>query len=185
MPDTSPPVQQRLWRGFKRHWPWLLVIAAGVYLFQMVYPSVDLDERSDPAPTVNLETLEGDRFQLSDHEGDVVVVSFWATWCPACRAELPFKQSLYEDYAEANEDVTFVGISINEAGLDAVREYADGEDLSFTQTADRSGLLPQFGGEGSIPATFIVDREGNIRFQHEGFLAKPALENAVDALLAE
>lgn len=172
-----------LWRFVQKSWSWVLLLAAAGYLLYTVNPPAGLTERSDPAPDFALTTAEGERFRLSEHRGEVVVLSFWATWCPACRTELPFKQRAHEAYAD--EPVRFVGVSLDEEGLDRVREFSADRTLTFTQVADHSGLLQQFGGEGAIPATFLIDREGTIRFQHEGFLASPALHRAIEQLLSE
>ncbi len=173
----------RAWGFVRRNWSWGLVVALMGYLVYTVNPPIDLDERSDPAPAFALPTMTGEQFDLSAHEGEVVVVTFWATWCAACRTERPMKESLYADMT--GEDVEFVHVSINESGLDAVRRFAETRSLEIPQVADRSGLLRSFGGSGAIPATFLIDREGQIRYQHEGLLAKPALRSAVQRLLAE
>jgi len=92
------------------------------------------------------------------------------------------KESLYADLAD--EEVSFVYVSVNESGLDAVREFSEDRTMGIPQVADRR-LLRQFGGSGAIPATFLIDRQGQIRYQHEGLLAKPALQKAVRYLLDE
>ncbi|NBB87025.1 MAG: redoxin domain-containing protein [Bacteroidetes bacterium] len=181
-PDATPGRPRRALSFVKRNWTWLLVLGLIGYLVYTVNPPVSLDERRGTAPAFVLPTMTDERFDLSAHRGDVVVVTFWATWCPACRTERPMKESLYADLQ--GEDVAFVHVSVNESGLDAVREFAEGRDMAIPQVADRA-LLGAFGGSGAIPATFLIDRQGQIRYQHEGLLAKPALRGAVERLLEE
>ena len=181
-PDTTPGRPRRALAFLKRNWTWLLVLGLIGYLVYTVNPPVSLDERRGAAPAFVLPTMAGNQFDLSAHQGEVVVVTFWATWCPSCRTERPMKESLYADLQ--GEEVAFVHVSVNESGLDAVREFAEGRDMAIPQVADR-GLLGAFGGSGAIPATFLIDRQGQIRYQHEGLLAKPALRRAVERLLEE
>ena len=181
-PDVPPGRVRRALAFLQRNWTWLIVLGLIGYLVYTINPPVNLDERQGAAPAFVLPTMTGERFDLSAHRGDVVVVTFWATWCPACRTERPMKESLYADLQ--GEDVAFVHVSVNESGLAAVREFAEGRDVAIPQVADR-GLLGAFGGSGAIPATFLIDRQGQIRYQHEGLLAKPALRRAVHRLLKE
>lgn len=112
-----------------------------------------------PAPALSLIGLDGQPFALSDLRGTPVVLNFWATWCPPCRAELPELQAASERLAG---QVAIVGVNQAEAPGD-VRSFVDRLGLTFSMPLDENGIASRTYGVRSLPTTFFIDRQGVIR----------------------
>lgn len=109
-----------------------------------------------------LEDLNGQRTYLGDLQGEVVVVNFWATWCPPCIAEMPSLQELYSEYGDR---VTFLFVSQEEKPTLVKFLNKKGYDLPVYNPLSK---IPEQLYSRSIPATFILDREGGIRVSKIG-----------------
>jgi peroxiredoxin len=154
----------------------------GIYLVWTVYPSVDLSAPSSPVPDFTAPTLRGMPFQLSAHRGQVLVLNVWATWCPPCRLEVPGLNRLQHRFR--GDGVQVVGLNVNADDLDAVRAFVNERTITYPQVQARAIVRQHFPGE-AIPRTYLVDRQGRVRFTHTGFLIPSALEDAIEALLDE
>ncbi|MFW5973172.1 MAG: redoxin domain-containing protein [Bacteroidota bacterium] len=162
---------------------WAIVIALAVYLFRSVSPNIDLDNTLGSAPDFALDDLDGQTFQLSDHRGNVVVLNFWATWCPPCRLEMPSFVSLQEEMKD--EGVQFIGASLDEEGPAVVRPYAEKVGVNYPIVMADGSLVRSYGGVSAVPTTLLIDRQGHVRYRHEGYLTKGALKKALRSLIAE
>ncbi|ALX49020.1 redoxin domain-containing protein [Lentibacillus amyloliquefaciens] len=117
------------------------------------------------APDFQLETLDGEQVALSDYRGRRVMVNFWATWCPPCRAEMPDMQSFYED-----KDVEILAINLTgtESSREGVTDFTNEFGLTFpilmdedTQVANEYQIQP-------IPSSFMIDSNGRIQYKALG-----------------
>lgn len=121
---------------------------------------------------------------LSQYQGKVIVVNFWATWCPPCRDEMPELAELHQAYQGKN--VVVLGIAIDE--LDLVQEYLQTSPVSYPiVVADYAGmnLSEQLGNEhGILPYTVIIDSHGKVIKTFLGRISKPMLEPVLQPLLA-
>jgi peroxiredoxin len=169
----------RLWR----YGSWGVLLVTLVYAYRSVSPNIDLSQRYDPAPDFELRDMNGNVFRLSDQRGEVVVLNFWATWCPPCRAEIPGFVRLQREFA--GDGVRFVGISLDEEGFTVVRPFASKHGLNYAQVVDRGEVAHRYGGISSVPTTFLIDREGRIRYVHSGLLLRRALGSALRELVNE
>ena len=118
-----------------------------------------------PAPLFELRDLEENALTLADQRGQVVLLNFWATWCGPCRQELPHLQRLYDSWAASG--LVVWGLSTDTQAA-AVRGFVDQHDYSFPVALAADVARSQYGVRG-IPATFLVDRGGIVRYGHEGF----------------
>jgi thiol-disulfide isomerase/thioredoxin len=180
--SLSPEVRRRLalaWRIVS----WGIIVALVVILWRRVYPSIDLDVVHGAAPDFELLDLEGRPFRLSDHRGQVIVLNFWATWCPPCRAEIPWFIRLQEEWREAG--VLFVGVSLDEGGVAEVAPYARDRGINYPVLVDGDVAARRFERVDVLPTTYLIDREGNVRFRHEGLLLAGALRPALRVLARE
>ncbi len=110
------------------------------------------------APDFTLKTLDGRSVSLKDYRGKVVLVNFWATWCPPCREEMPLFEEVYEKYREKGFEVLAVSTdSSKEAVTDFVKKYK----LKFTVLFDDANVANIYGIQG-LPTSFLIDREGKI-----------------------
>lgn len=118
------------------------------------------------APNFTLPTLDGKSFSLKQ-PGKVVLLDIWATWCPPCRAEIPYLVKLAKKYAD--KDVVLVGVAIDERKSD-VASFAKQKGINYTVALDPGAQsLGQRYQLRGIPATYIIDKEGIIRKVHSGF----------------
>jgi peroxiredoxin len=119
------------------------------------------------APTYGAVTLAGDSANLNDLEGRVVLLNVWATWCGPCREEIPALQELYELHNERGFDV--VGVSIDGRGQDtAIRNFAESYGVTYPLWHDPDDYISTRYRLVGVPATFLIDRGGVIRWFHLG-----------------
>jgi len=124
------------------------------------------------APDFVLTTLGGEEFRLSAQRGTPVVLNFWATWCPPCRAELPELRSASERNAGR---ITVVGVNQGESAA-TVAKSASELGPTFLIPLDHQGDVSQLYGVRSLPTTFFIDREGIIRQIQNGPLTQAILD---------
>lgn len=120
-----------------------------------------------PAPPLALEDIDGREHRLSDSRGKVIVVNFWATWCPPCVAEMPAMQRMYD--ALADEGIHVLAVNAGESAEDIRSFVRDFEPaLVFPLLRDTNGeTFAQWRVLG-LPHTFIVDRSGNLAYTAQG-----------------
>ena len=135
----------------------------------------------NPAPDFTLPGLDGQPAKLSQFRGRVVVLNFWASWCPSCRAEARD----FGDFARRYRDrgVTVVGVNIREDAA-TVRAFAEANDLDYPLLLDADGVVGRMYQVVGIPTTIIVDAAGEARGRHVGVLNAAQLAAYVDPLLA-
>lgn len=110
------------------------------------------------APNFTLKTLEGKEISLSDLRGKVVLVNFWATWCPPCREEMPLFEEVYKKYK--NRGFEILAIS-TDTSADAVKEFVKEFKVSFPVLMDDGKVSSSYGIQG-LPTSFLIDREGKV-----------------------
>ena len=137
-----------------------------------------------PAPDFTLSAKSGGQVSLSDLEGQVVMVNFWATWCGPCRKEMPHLEALHRRYADLG--FTLLGVNVEEDSSGADRFLAE-TPVSFPILFDPRSQVSKLYDVIAMPSTVLIDREGNMRFIHHGY--KPGYESEyqtqVRALLRE
>jgi peroxiredoxin len=142
-----------------------------------------LPQKGFATPDFELETLDGRTIVLSELRGQVVLINFWATWCPPCRAEMPAMQRVYEQYRDQGFEVLAVNLQEHDVPMSA---FVEERGLTFPVLPDRDGSVSNVYRVTSIPTTFFVDRSGVIQeVIIGGPLARPLIESKVTALLAQ
>jgi peroxiredoxin len=121
----------------------------------------------DPLPAFVFASLDGDSVALADLAGSPVLLNLWATWCPPCRAEIPFLQTIHEEFAPLGLRV--VGISADNAGaLGQVRDFLAEAEVTYENLLDPRGESMEVFRLLGLPATYLVDREGNLALMRTG-----------------
>jgi len=145
-------------------------------------PSIDLRNEGRPAPTFAAETIDGETFRLREHRGEVVVVNVWATWCAPCRVEMPGFVDLQEEFRDRG--VRFVGVSVDREGTGVVQSFVEDEGINFPQIVAPALANRHFPGT-VVPRTYLIDKDGRIRYKHSGVILKWALDDALETLVEE
>ena len=135
-----------------------------------------------PAPELTLNDIDGNTVSLSDHLGSVVLVNNWATWCPPCKAEMPTLQAYYT--AHLPEGFTLLAIEAGDPLPDVIA-FVESYQLTFPILIDPNNLALQAFNNDSLPSSYVLDRQGNIRLAWTGPISLEMLEKYVTPLLEE
>ncbi|MBM3265133.1 MAG: redoxin domain-containing protein [candidate division Zixibacteria bacterium] len=117
------------------------------------------------APDFSMKTLSGTTTSLNDLKGKVVIVNFWATWCPPCREEMPALENIWQTY-QNNPNVAFLIASVDQERR-LVKPYID--EHGYTFPVYYAGVSAMHYQVVSIPTTYVIDRTGTVQFVHVGY----------------
>ena len=139
----------------------------------------------DPAPQFQAVSLEDDRaVSLADYAGQTVLVNLWATWCAPCRIETPYLQSVYEENRERG--LMIVGVSVDSpSALDSVKDFLGEMGVTYDILLDPDMVSTDVFAAIGLPATFLIDRDGVVRFTRLGPIVEgdPAFLEALEQTL--
>jgi peroxiredoxin len=145
------------------------------------------EEARPKAPDFSLRTVSGERLKLSDYQGKVVVLNFWATWCAPCKSELTVLQTFLDKHAA--EGLAVVSVNIDDPKTSAeVRRFVTDKKLTIPVPLDpEAEVLGKYNPKQALPFLVIIDRDGRRVYQHTGFGegAEQQIEQEVATLLAE
>ena len=136
-----------------------------------------------PAPDFTLQDERGDDVQLSEFQGKVVLLNFWATWCGPCKIEMPWFVEFQRKYKDRGFSV--VAVSLDDEGWEIVRPFVNELELNFPVVVGNDEMADEFGGVVALPTTFIIDRQGRIVATHTGLISKSNYEEEIEQLLIE
>ena len=125
------------------------------------------------APDFSLQTASGDSYQLSEQRGQVILVNFWATWCPPCRYEMPVMQRVYQDYKDRGFTILAVNVT-NQDSPAKVAAFTSDLELTFPILMDLDGTVTRQYQIHSFPTSFFIDKTGNV---HEVVIGGPMAES--------
>ncbi|MGC9452832.1 MAG: TlpA family protein disulfide reductase [Oceanipulchritudo sp.] len=128
-----------------------------------------------------VQTLDGKQLSAESLAGKVVLVDFWATWCPPCRKEIPGFVELQEAYGDSG--LVIVGVSLDRDGPPVVNSFAREYGIQYPLAMADQSILEAFGGIEALPTTFLIDRNGRIVSRHVGYVDKQVFETAIQSLL--
>ncbi len=156
----------------------LLFVSAGLLSCQR---QVSSGGSESVAPDFTLNDLEGRPFRFADTRGKVVILDFWATWCPPCKRELPHFQELYEEYKD--EGLVVIGIALDREGASAVKPFVEAHGFTYPVLIGDKRITATYGGIRGIPTTFVIDRQGRIVEKYVGYRDKQVFESVIRKLL--
>ncbi|MFJ7889375.1 redoxin domain-containing protein [Lysinibacillus xylanilyticus] len=155
----------------------------------------EMDERKiglkngDTPPDFTLTSLDGKDVTLSELRGKKVVLNFWATWCPPCKAEMPHMQNYYEQYAK-KDNVEIIAVNLthaerdvtDDAKVDSVMTFRDSYNLTFPILLDPKNSVGEDYQILTIPTTYFIDSNGYIQRAIKGPMNVEMLKQYVEAL---
>lgn len=129
------------------------------------------------APDFELETLEGKTVKLSELQGKKVMLNFWATWCPPCKAEMPFMEKFYQ---EAGDEIEIIAINIDTKN--DVAGFAKEMGVTFPILLDKDEQVMKTYQILSIPTTYFIDQDGLIQHKFIGAMSPEKMREFTDSL---
>lgn len=117
-------------------------------------------------PDYSAMNLDGTKFDLASRRGKVVLLNVWATWCGPCRYEIPELQRIHDAYAPRGFEV--VGVSVDESGIESVKQFIDEYEMRYPVALDPQGQLANLLQTSVLPTSVLVDREGRILWKKYG-----------------
>lgn len=151
-----------------------LPIVLVFFLCAKAEKGVETENNFPAAPEFSLTDLVGNEISLSDYEGKVIFLNFWATWCSPCRAEIPGFVELYEKYE--NKGMQIIGISLDMAGVNKVLNFVKEYKINYPVAMATRKMYSDYEPGRAIPVTIIIDQKGKIRHKHIGYMDKGTLE---------
>ncbi len=135
------------------------------------------------APPWELKDLNGRSVKSSDFKGKVVMLNFWATWCPPCREEIPALIALQNQYKD--KGLVVVGVSLDQNGPATVKAFVARMKVHYPVVMGDDKIAAAYGGVSIIPTTYLIDRQSNIAGGVEGGADQATLESAIAPLLGK
>ncbi len=131
------------------------------------------EETDPPAPDFSLKDLQGRTITLADYKGKVLILNFWATWCPPCRVEIP---DFIEAYKELRgQGLEILGVSVDTIGIPKLSDWISRAGINYPVVLATREMLRDYEPGNYIPASIVVDRSGRIRFRKVGVLDKATI----------
>ncbi len=186
--NTGTSIQTRSKSILEDAFNYGLLVAAVVLIAiasqSWIHPRVEMKEGAARKlmPPLILPQLGGETWRLQDHRGEVVLINFWATWCPPCRQETPGLAKLARDYQ--SKGLAVVGVSMDEGGASAIQAFVNEFHLPYpVAVPDRASPLAS--AVESLPTTILLDRQGRVARTYMGAVRESVFQADVDRLLAE
>ncbi len=152
----------------------LTILSLGIFAVVFTFNFLIARVNDQAAPEFTLTALDGTEVTLTDFAGKVLFLNFWATWCPPCRQEIPGFLEMYDKYKD--EGMEILGVSLDRQGMDVVKAFAKKMKITYSLAMANNEIMQAYQPGQYIPATIIIDREGNIHEKHVGYMEKTQVE---------
>jgi peroxiredoxin len=188
--------------GRRRRWTWAAAAATSACLGAMTLPGTRvLAERCvgvcsevgvrlwqslansdhNMAPDFTLNDASGKPVKLSDFRGKVVLLNFWATWCPPCKVEIPWLVEFQQTYGD--RDFVVLGVSLDEDGWKSVQPFLDDNKINYRVMIGNDDIAALYGGIKSLPTTLLIDKSGRIASTYAGLVSQSEYRTGIELLL--
>src|SRR3990172_3057506 len=178
--DVLP--QTSIWGRLGRWAAVLLVVGLIALLGWGVVKAANGPRDAGMAPDFSLTGFDGRTVALSQLRGQVVIINFWASWCPPCREEAAYLEQTWRKYQDRG--VVFIGVDYVDTDKEALA-YIQEFDITYINGPDIGTRISQAYNIKGVPETFYVDKKGQLRGVHIGPLKAPELDQKIEELLAE
>jgi len=159
----------------------VLLLILGIYLFPSIKNRVVSTKnnvsKTTMAPGFSLKDLSGKEVRLSDYKNDVVLINFWASWCPPCKIEIPGFEKIYSDYND--KGFAIIGISVDSVSQSFIRNMG----MTYPVVMANKRVLNNYGKITGIPTSFLIGRDGKIIKKVVGVYSESRLRNDVENAL--
>lgn len=137
-----------------------------------------------PARDFTVQLLDGRTFRPRDARGKVLLVDFWASWCPPCRQEAPGLSRVYAQYRRQGAPVEFIGIAVWDQPA-SIGEFVERFDVNYPVASDAKGLIAVDYGATGIPEKYFISPEGRLLKKFIGPMSEETLRRVIDELLLQ
>ena len=156
----------------------LLAAASALTMFTLAVTGIacaqaKTEAEAVPAPDFSLKDLQGNSLSLSSYKGKVLVLNFWATWCPPCRREIPDFIEAYKELKDKGLEI--LGVSVDDASASALLEWTQKVGINYPVALATPEIVQDYEPGEFLPATIIVDRQGRIRYRQSSLMDKATL----------
>jgi thiol-disulfide isomerase/thioredoxin len=163
---------------FKNHGVTLILLALVTYIW--FRPPASVTEENRPVDPWSVRLTDGRLLTSEELKGKVVLVNLWATWCPYCLKEMPVIEEFWQDNRSKGFEV--IAISVDDPP-EKVTQYMKDKGYQFMASTNDPSATAAFGRPPSIPTSFVLDKEGNIRYKIDGQVHYPRLEKLFNSLI--
>ena len=150
-------------------------------LLMIAFSPVNVLGQEAIAPQFALKDVNGRTVRLSDYRGKVVLINFWATWCPPCRAEMPDLVRLQREHAK--QGLQIIGITYPPERKARVRRFARSLKVNYPIILGTREIKARFSSEENLPLTVVVNRDGKVSDIISGILLREEFEEKIKPLL--
>ncbi|MNW41991.1 Thiol-disulfide oxidoreductase ResA [compost metagenome] len=134
------------------------------------------------APDFKLLSLDNKEMSLTELKGKRVLLNFWATWCPPCRAEMPHIEKFHEEYKDQNVVVIGINLSYTEDSMEDVSTFLQEYNLTFPILKDEKAEVANIFAIRSYPTTYMIDTSGLIRKKFQGAITYDTMKREIDSM---
>ncbi len=170
-PDAPPAPRRGVASVLRALAPWILVVVGGLWMLSS-HRGREPMPSGEPVPALSVPLAGGGSFDLEAHRGQPVLLTFWARWCPACRAEAPAIQAAHEKLSAVGG--TAIGLAVDRRSIPAAARLG----MHFPQAVVAQTDLDRFGVE-LLPTTILVDPEGNVAASFVGEVRSSTLDEVI------
>ena len=162
---------------------WFLVVISLFFVAFVVYQTTRTAPSNTalPGKNIQLQTLDGRTTSLAEYSGKVIILDFWATWCPPCRREIPGYIRLYQRYRDRG--LVIIGATYESGSVSDIQQFAMGIGINYPLVLGTRSLMQAYGGVRAFPTTFVIDRKGKVQRRYEGYRPESTFEKDILDLL--
>ena len=159
---------------------WRALIPLPLILLLALAQGCDEEPVNEVAADFTLQLFDGRTFTLSKHQGEAVIVNFFASWCIPCIAEAPALEAIHREYSD--KKVIVLGIAIKDTES-AAKGFVDKHALSFPTGLDMDEKIKENFGVYGLPTTFFINGNGLITYTHSGAMTEDLIRHELDKIL--